>query len=702
MIFNFPRGWSRIYLFATWLLLSGVGRASPPPVSFDFSVPPNAVKPWSREIWGEVLLPSGKTLRVPAFYRGQGVFSVRVRADEKGSYRLNRATETIGDSTTDVALKEEAKRVGRVERTTTRAAVQISPRASDRFELANGAAYFPLGMNLAWSTELDRVGWYRRRFEEFSKAGLNWSRIWMAHWGGLNLDWPAGHDPKAENSGELDETVAERWDAILSAAEDNGVYVQMVLQHHGQVSSKVNPNWNENPWNAANPRGFLHSPAEFFTSAEALRLTRQKYRYVVARWGYSPAVLAWELFNEVHWVDAMRLDHNERAVAHWHDEMAAYLRSVDAYRHLVTTSTDDLKSPIYRSMDFLQPHLYATNMLAAVRRFDAGIDNDKRPVFYGEIGNDSMRLSAEQKLSGIDLAPLTWASLMGDSYFPAQIWEGAKVSTTERMNEVGAISRFIAATKLDQRDDLVPFSAAVVASEMRPLVIEPGDNWHRRPPMIFHVSAEGRQEMEYGIIPRHLVPPVQSRRDGYPSRVTFKVDFPKKVSASVSLVKASPAGARVRVSVDDLLAGEHEWVSVASGAVDPAPADPSRIALEMEAGPHNVVIENAGSGSQGWFEFGDFDTGFDTSVLATMGRRGAEFIMLWVYHRTGVFSLNELQPAAGTIEIEDVAAGSWEVVWWDTVSGKRGAATVIQHAGGALKLPSVPVGRHAGVVLTRI
>lgn len=83
----------------------------------------------------------------------------------------------------------------------------------------------------------------------------------------------------------------------MERAERHGIYFQLVLQHHGQYTT-TNSNWDENPWNAENG-GFLNTPEEFLTSERAKELTRRKYRYIMARWSYSPQIMAWELFNEV-------------------------------------------------------------------------------------------------------------------------------------------------------------------------------------------------------------------------------------------------------------------------------------------------------------------------------------------------------------------------------------------------------------------
>lgn len=380
------------------------------PVEFRFAPAGGAgAQPLAREVWAEVTTPRGRTLRLPAYWAGDGVFAVRARAEDAGEYRLGAITETSGGGAVGTLdCRVTSKRIQRVspQEVEQMPQVGLDRDAPERFVTSDGKSFAPLGANLAWAESSNRTRWYAKALHGFAQAELNWARIWMASWGGLDLSWLPEDMGPSPAVGMLDERVAENWDHILASAEKEGVYVQLVLQHHGQWSSQVNPNWKGNPWNAENPGGFLKTAGEFFTSEKAQRLTKQKYRTIVARWGYSPAIMAWELFNEVHWVDALRLEHNEGAVAAWHDEMATYLRSLDVYGHLVTTSTEDLASPIYRSMDYYQPHLYPSEPIPAARRHDPLPGDRVRPVFYGEQGDDHLKFSAAQKDSGVEM--LRW------------------------------------------------------------------------------------------------------------------------------------------------------------------------------------------------------------------------------------------------------------------------------------------------------
>jgi hypothetical protein len=544
------------------------------------------------------------------------------------------------------------------------------------------------------------VSFYKKAFEAFSRNGLNWTRVWMAHWSGQNLDWLPKEMGLSPRNGTLDLRVAERWDKIVSTAETRGVYLQIVLQHHGQYSSKANPNWNENPWNAANPGGFLASPADFFTTPEAIKLTKQKYRYIIARWGYSPAIMAWELFNEVHWTDAMLGEtKNEAAVARWHAEMAAHIRSLDPYHHLITTSTDNLTSPVCADMDYLQPHLYAPNLLAGARQPLPQTNAGNRPIFFGEIGDDHLALPEEIKKTGITLVPPIWASLTGNACQPAQLWQGALLLETHRIRELGAIANFINATKLFERLGLTPFSPVIECKERVPLVLVGGQLWQRRSSPELSLSLDGREQIGLAEIPRIYVGAKNSLDEGYPGRAIFHLDLPRTTTFTFHITDRNPPAGTIRILVDGSVSAEKSWSEHKPGEKPGMPPLPDPISIALSSGTHTLQIENPGS--PGWFDLSRIETGLEVPVLAGMGQRGKDFIFVWVWHRQGVFSEKPASSAQGEMLLEDVPAGMWRVTWWDTLTGVPEPAHLLSHQGGQLRLPSSPISRHAAVVLTR-
>jgi hypothetical protein len=684
----------RLFLMAGFF--SGALNAAVP-VAFTFKVSPSAQNPFSREIWAEVVTPAKEVLKLPAFFVGKDMYCVRARADAKGQYRLGGITEVLDGQSVVLTAKVSDSRKKTVRLVEDRPAIKLDANTSSHFVFTSGGEFVPVGANLAWPVS-ECLAFYNKALNRFAHAGLNWARIWMVHWGALNLDWvPGGKSPPL---GTLDLAIAANWDELITLAEKEGVYLQVVLQHHGQYSSRVNPNWKDNPWNAANPGGFLKTPVEFFTSPEAIKLTRMKYRYIIARWGYSPAVMAWELFNEVHWVDAMRGEtKDEAAVARWHSEMATYIRSLDRYHHLITTSTEDLNSPIYAEMDYFQPHLYSPVILAAARKIDQAPRTHARPVFYGETGDDHLPLSPEVKKTGITIAPPIWASLMGQGRYPAQPWTGAQLLETNRLGELGAVARFLAATKLMQREGLVPFSSVVECTEKVPLVLQGGQFWQRRPAPEITVPLDGREAIEIADIPRIYVGSKESLDDGYSGRATFHFDFPRPATLCFHVTDtAAPSGA-IRISVDGVSCVEKTWPERNPEASPNIQHYTDDIPLPISAGVHTVVVENPGA--PGWFDLSRIDMGLDIPVLAATGQRGEDFLAMWVWHRDQVFAPHPSSSAQGTLLIDDVPAATWRVTWWDAIEGLPGKDTTVVHQGGTLRLTTPPISRHAAVVLTR-
>ncbi|HET7536909.1 MAG TPA: cellulase family glycosylhydrolase, partial [Candidatus Didemnitutus sp.] len=542
---------SRVSLLFAFALLASTA-AAVPPVELRFKLPPDQRNPFARELWADVTTPSGGVERLPVFFLGDGQFAVRARATERGEYRLGAVTER--DATRqDTVLAAKVVGGGRSKVTEIEARRPVMRAAAEpaRLVFADGTPFTPIGANLAWPPSGQHPDYYASAFARFQSEHLNWMRVWMAHWSNLNLDWSNGA------SGALDLKVAADWDKIIAGADERGVYVQLVLQHHGQYSSTVNSNWAANPWNASHPGGFLKSPAEFFTSPKARELTEWKYRYIVARWGYSPAIVAWELFNEVHWTDAFKT--SEGDVGAWHTAMAKFIRNIDTYHHLVTTSTENLASPVYAEMDYFQPHLYSADVIAGARAFSPTPDQLDRPVFYGEMGDDHLPLTDAQKQSGISIVPPVWASLMGQGRLPAQPWLGADLIEQKRLGELGAVARFVEATKLDQRANLTAFSAVIDSATRRQLTIEGVQRWQRRAAVDLDLPLDGRSLTEFANVPQIFGGSAGSRAAGIPDRATFHLDAPRELNVRAIVTGMAPYGASIRISVDGQSVVEKSW-----------------------------------------------------------------------------------------------------------------------------------------------
>lgn len=300
-----------------------------------------------------------------------------------------------------------------------RGRLKVEPKHRRNFIFDDGTLFIPIGQNTCWYTSSSRKTFdYDIWFQKMHEHGLNTTRIWLAPWG-FSLHWNVP-------LGTLDLEAAARLDRVLNLAEKYNLFVMLTLINHGQFSAKVNPLWDDNPWNKANG-GIIDKPMEFFTSEEAKSLYKHQLRYIIARWAYCHHIMAWELWNEVSWVDGY-LDSD--AGYRWHEEMSRFVKSIDPYRHMVTTSFhhEDNEANSINTLDYANPHSYDyTN-----ENFNLKLPNTlerlwqkyKKPILHSEIGINwrSGTETFEEDPQGISLHQQCWAGMMGGGAGGAMNW----------------------------------------------------------------------------------------------------------------------------------------------------------------------------------------------------------------------------------------------------------------------------------------
>jgi len=544
--------------------------------------------------------------------------------------------------------------------------VRCDPKVVQRFVFDNGRTFYPLGMDAAWTGR--EMPDYAATFARMHAAGMNWARIWMTYWDGKALDWSPDR-AKNPKPGIYLMDAARRWDAILDAADKNGVFVQMTLQHHGQYTEKTDPNWRDNPFNIANG-GFLARPDDFFTDAEARRLTRNKYRYIVARWGYSTHLMGWELFNEVQNIGEARGHFGD--VVNWHKEMAAAVRTEDTNRHLVTTSNSPPGDPLAKiGLDYDQVHTYPADIIS----FFAALRGSDRPVFTAEWGPSD----AQRDMTEAFLHDGLWASLMAPTAGAGQFWYWDRVIPHGWWPQFASASGFLRAFSVNDYPGLAAVSPRVRATgAYGDLSFTPPGGFEKATRETVTLSSDGQTPDLSGVSSF-----IQGRnhRDMMPRPITFVLNCPAPCRFRLDLGMVAKAGAHPILTVDGKPGTEADFP--ASGADHDAG---QTLSVDVPAGPHRVALFNTG---QDWFVVRRLAVTGYAPPVAALAKGNAHRAFFWAYARDRKAG----SPAQATLVLTGLTPGPYTVRLWDPWQGRELAPVKAVTRAGHVEVALPPIAR---------
>ena len=510
------------------------------------------------------------------------------------------------------------------------------------FKKASGAPYWPVGINVAWgSGPTKQVPSY---FPLMKKAGMNWSRVWGCHWDDRNPYWMTNSlNPK---DGWMSEVALDRWDTVVKAAETNGIHFQFVLFHHGMFSSSVNPNWLDHPWNAKNG-GFLKSASDFFSDPEAKRRTKMLLRYYVARFGYSTSIMAWELFNEVQFVDRIREKQDWTTVGKWHDEMAQYLRSIDTNKHLITTSSE-LDKPIWAQTDYLQGHGYPASVAGLLAATPNG---GTKPMFYGEVGpGDGDQNNPEAAKTARREA--FWSALFAGHAGAGQYWYWDKMDDAafKEYAFFNKIMKILPPARTFKHQDVklrVPLGGD--------LTIRPGRGWQESSITTFNLPDDSAAT-KIGQLSSFIQG--DANRKMQPKPLTFVFEAPTAGKLFFHVADVSSGGAKIEVSVNGTIALSRDF----PGGKKPADAE-ATVEVPFAAGKNEIVINNVGAD---WVNLDRYTITGIAPLASIKAIRSGIWVLVWV-HTLKPHVMIELSNFGTKSEV--IAPTMWEI----------GALTKSQH-----------------------
>ena len=350
---------------------------------------------------------------------GNGTFKARFAPDKPGVWKYNLSCtnasgtgtfpEQVFTATTATSLKNKGF---------------VRSNQTNYLHFDNGDQYIPIGENIGWQQSSIYTD-YKNWLTKLRDNGGNFFRLWHCSWG-LGIEWENG------NSGfqglrKYKQSASFYQDWLYDFCTENGLYAMLCLHHHGQVSSQVNPNWSDSPYNAANG-GPCQNTWDFFTNTTAKNHVKNRLRYVMARWGYARSIMSWELFNEVDWTD--QFAQKKADVSAWHLEMAAFLKDQDPYNHLVTTSyaqeSFDPATWNQPDIDFTQTHHYVNTpniervLVSSLRKY---LDEFGKPSLTGEFGLTTTGADlGTTDPDGIHIHNSLWGTLFGGGLGAGMSW----------------------------------------------------------------------------------------------------------------------------------------------------------------------------------------------------------------------------------------------------------------------------------------
>ncbi|MBT7841078.1 MAG: cellulase family glycosylhydrolase [Lentisphaerae bacterium] len=547
-----------------------------------------------------------------------------------------------------------------------------------------GDPLFLIGANVCWGGKRGTLS-YDEWLPKYAENGGNFFRVWLAPpWTTFALN------TLESGAARIDLRNAWRLDYVVQRAEELGLHVMLCIDSFNIIRStkRQHGSYEDAPYHPARG-GTVAKPQDYFSRDDVLTAYRDRLRYLVARYGYSPSVLAWEFWNEVDIVD----DYNSRLVTRWHRDMARFLRNIDPWKHLVTTSTarasGDARLDRLPELDVVQTHHYQARDMA----LELGRDRDKkraagnRPHFHGEFGiSHSGKTTAKLDPAGVHLHNGLYASVgQQQAGTPMTWWWDSYIHPQGLYTVFGAFARWIDGFQFGA-SGTVPVSAQIEfrKSDAPPALGEVEfpvvrGSWKPAPfnrPGKVTAGANGKVTQTAPL--SNILHGLRNHARLH-NPATFDLELPEATTFTVEVHSVSGhGGAHLQISVDGNVALDKDM---------PDPDDTKEMetlygysgsyTVDVPAGRHMIKVENIG---KDWaqlegYRIAEFVAMAETPVRV-VGLKNDNQALVWVQNslhtwgRAGKRKRTVPATPASTVMLADFAPGEWNAEWWDTVAGK--------------------------------
>ncbi|MFW5866356.1 MAG: DUF5060 domain-containing protein [Armatimonadota bacterium] len=400
----------------------------------------NPFDPEIVDVRGHFRSPDGEEMVVPGFYYqdyersqteegweqltpvGAPSWKIRFSPTVEGQWRFYVSVrDALGE------LRSREQRITATTPVDPRGLVRVSEDDPMYFEFDNGELFRVHGINMRdGGDHAERqkgtyaFDYYFKRFEE---ENLNFVRTWMAAWW-AGIEWDEQYHSRYDGIGRYAMYNAWRLDYMFDLAAQHDLFIELTFNSHGQLRrDKYDAEWRYNPYAARND-GYLASPSMLFTNEQVKKDFKKRYRYIVARWGYSQHLLSYDLWNEIDLSEGS----NAEEIAAWHEEMAQYIHDIDPWNHLVTTHVclyGGFGHPIWQlpQIAYIQADAYWQPWHRKLNQwFDMYSEYRDKPMIFIEYGPQTADLPEPYTVWQRDFRVVGWVGNMMPMAGPPVLW----------------------------------------------------------------------------------------------------------------------------------------------------------------------------------------------------------------------------------------------------------------------------------------
>lgn len=638
------------------------------------------------DIFSEITDPAGKVVNIHAFYAGrENIWKVRYTPVAAGRFRYSLNLRS--------GSKNVISRSGQFE---------VKPDSADGFlrrssksplypVFDSGKTFIGLGHNLAWITN-NNASSYEAFFSLMEESGCNLTRIWINNRWTLNIE--------DRSIGTYNSKDSDKLDAILELAKRYGIYIILTLDSYSSLMDEKGgwseESWKYNPYNKENG-GPCEHPMEFFTDKKAKEYYKNRIKYIIARWGHSPNIMAFELWNEFD------------APLDWVKEMASYIKSINPHGQFVTTSlgypwgNNFQEASVWSldEIDIIDRHLYGEMSPDIIENIISvnGVMADKfeKPMLIGEFGLNSSKSDSEidRAGSGAGLHMSLWSSLMTRSFSGAMNWWWAEYVRPKNLySNYHALRNFL--KDVDFKGwDIMPLKTTLLRRSVKgkivssAVTVKTNDSWGETTYKDFIIKNNG--DISGGMINAYLHG--MAKRDLRIDPV-IEVDYPKDGKFILRIDMVSQ-GANLSVSLDgktvltkELPAGPGEGPWKRSlyrkdekiyQCIYDTPVE-----IDVPKGQHTIQISNNG---KDWARIKNITlTNYTDSSFVyarAAGLNTGDQMLVWLQNKEYNWKNDKKgmapSPVSGAyFSVLDMPDGEYDIEWWDTFKGERLSSAAVK------------------------